>query len=182
MNKKIKYIELLYCILGYLNKGKGVSMNYYIYENYLGKFYILEMDGFITGLSTDEKDIPSDSKEYLSEPIKDCIAELEMYFKGELKRFTVPIVYNGTKFQESVWNALLNIPYGETRSYQEVAEEVGSEKAVRAVGGANNKNPLMILIPCHRVIGKDGSLVGFGGGLELKSELLNLESLNKGEK
>lgn len=156
-------------------------MNYYIYKNYFGKFIILERDGFIIGLSTDERDIPDDFKEFKSDLIKSCVEELEQYFKGELKEFTIPISFKGTEFQESVWNALLNIPYGETRSYQDIAEIVGSKKAVRAVGGANNKNPLMILIPCHRIIGKDGKLVGFGGGLELKSELLNLESTNKGE-
>lgn len=156
-------------------------MNYYIYENKFGKFYILEKDGFITGLSTDETDVQESFKKVKTEPIKNCIDELDLYFRGKLKKFTVPIAFKGTEFQENVWNALLNIPYGETRSYQAIAEAIGSKKAVRAVGGANNKNPLMILVPCHRVIGKDGKLVGFGGGLDLKRELLDLELKNKGE-
>ena len=101
--------------------------------------------------------------------------ELLEYFEGERKEFTVPIRFEGTEFQRKVWNALREIPYGETRSYAEVAQMVGSPRACRAVGGANNRNPIMILTPCHRVVGADGSLVGFGGGLEAKKYLLDLE-------
>ncbi len=88
----------------------------------------------------------------------------------------MPLNPNGTVFQKKVWNALCNIPYGETRSYKQVAEAVGNNKASRAVGMANNKNPIMIVIPCHRVIGSNGSLVGYAGGLDIKEKLLFLEN------
>lgn len=101
--------------------------------------------------------------------------ELQEYFAGKRKEFTVPVRLKGTSFQQEVWKALQKIPYGETRSYGQIAEMIGNPKACRAVGGANNRNPVMIIIPCHRVIGADGSLVGFGGGLEVKCCLLELE-------
>ncbi len=97
------------------------------------------------------------------------------YFNGESIQFDLPLNPIGTTFQRAVWQALTEIPFGETRSYQAIASTIGNIKAVRAVGGAVNKNPIMIVIPCHRVIGKDGSLVGFYGGLELKQRLLDLE-------
>ncbi len=101
--------------------------------------------------------------------------ELSAYFGGRLKDFGIPVKPVGTPFQMKVWNALCEIPYGETRSYKEIAEAIGSPKAFRAVGMANNSNPIWVIIPCHRVIGADGSLVGYGGGLEVKEWLLNLE-------
>lgn len=101
--------------------------------------------------------------------------ELQEYFQGKRKQFSVPLYMEGTDFQKAVWNALLRIPYGETRSYKEVARMVGNPKACRAVGMANNRNPLMILVPCHRVVGADGSLVGYAGGLDFKQRLLSLE-------
>jgi methylated-DNA-[protein]-cysteine S-methyltransferase len=102
-------------------------------------------------------------------------SELSEYFGGQRRSFSVPLAPEGTIFQKSVWQALTAIPYGETRSYKEIAEAAGSPKACRAVGMANNKNPIPIIIPCHRVIGADGSLVGYGGGLEIKKALLKLE-------
>jgi AraC family transcriptional regulator of adaptative response/methylated-DNA-[protein]-cysteine methyltransferase len=102
--------------------------------------------------------------------------ELGEYFKGTLRSFSVPLVMRGTPFQEKVWKALLDIPYGETRSYEEQAVAVGNGKAVRAVARANGDNRIGIIIPCHRVIGKDGSLTGYGGGLERKRYLLDLEA------
>jgi len=98
------------------------------------------------------------------------------YFKGDLKEFTVKLAPHGTPFQLKVFDALRRIPYGETRSYAELAREIGHPKAARAVGAANGRNPLPIIIPCHRVIGSSGDLVGFGGGLPVKRYLLNLES------
>ena len=108
-------------------------------------------------------------------PIK---RQLEAYFAGELKRFDLPLPLapSGTAFQLKVWRALQEIPYGEVASYGEVARAIGNPKAVRAVGGANARNPIPIIIPCHRVIGSDGSLTGFGGGLTTKQRLLDLES------
>lgn len=101
--------------------------------------------------------------------------QLDQYFRGKRKSFELPLFYAGTQFQESVWEALLTIPYGETRSYGAIAQQIGNPKAPRAVGLANNRNPIAIIIPCHRVIGADGSLVGFGGGLDFKRFLLDLE-------
>ena len=101
--------------------------------------------------------------------------QLDEYFSGKRKTFSIPLDFNGTDFQKAVWNALLTIPYGETRSYGEIAVQLGNPKAVRAVGAANGKNPISIIAPCHRVIGSNGKLTGFAGGLEAKSLLLRLE-------
>ncbi|HOJ09702.1 MAG TPA: methylated-DNA--[protein]-cysteine S-methyltransferase [Clostridiales bacterium] len=111
--------------------------------------------------------------------IQECIRQFDEYFAGRLRNFTVDIVINrGTDFQKKVWNTLREIPYGETSSYALVAEKIGNRKAVRAVGNANNRNPISIIIPCHRVIGSDGSLVGYGGGLWRKKWLLEHERTN----
>ncbi len=104
--------------------------------------------------------------------------ELAAYFAGERKVFTIPYRAKGTPFQMRVWEALTKIPYGEVRSYQEIARAAGNPKACRAVGMANHANPLPILVPCHRVIGKNGKLTGYGGGLEIKKRLLELEGLD----
>ena len=107
--------------------------------------------------------------------LRQAAAELTAYFAGQLRQFTVPLAPKGTPFQQKVWAALREIPYGETRSYKEIAAMVGNEKACRAVGMANNRNPLPIFIPCHRVVGANGKLVGYAGGLDVKTFLLNLE-------
>jgi methylated-DNA-[protein]-cysteine S-methyltransferase len=101
--------------------------------------------------------------------------QLEQYFAGERQQFDLPLDFQGTAFQQQVWQALLEIPYGETRSYKQIAVQLGNEKAVRAVGAANGKNPISIIAPCHRVIGSGGALVGFAGGLDKKQILLTLE-------
>ena len=106
----------------------------------------------------------------------EVVDQLQSYFAGERKNFELPLVLEGTDFQKRVWTALQKIPYGETISYKKLAETVGSPKAVRAVGAANGANPIPIILPCHRVIGHDGSLTGFGGGLPLKKRLIELES------
>jgi methylated-DNA-[protein]-cysteine S-methyltransferase len=106
----------------------------------------------------------------------EVVQQLQSYFAGERKNFDLALILEGTDFQKRVWAALRKIPYGETISYKELAERIGSPKAVRAVGAANGANPIPIIIPCHRVIGNDGSLTGFGGGLPLKKQLLELES------
>ncbi|MEU6144966.1 methylated-DNA--[protein]-cysteine S-methyltransferase [Streptomyces sp. NPDC047081] len=102
--------------------------------------------------------------------------QLEAYFKGELKEFTLQLSLNGTPFQRTVWDQLRRIPYGETRSYGELAEALGNPSASRAVGLANGKNPIGIVVPCHRVVGANGSLTGYGGGLDRKRRLLEFES------
>lgn len=101
--------------------------------------------------------------------------QLKEYFLGKRKNFDIKLAPAGTAFQQSVWQALQKIPYGQTRSYKDIAEEINNSKAVRAVGMANNKNPIAIIIPCHRVIGSNGNLVGYAGGLNLKQKLLELE-------
>ena len=101
--------------------------------------------------------------------------QLEQYFAGQRQQFNLPLDFQGTDFQQQVWRALLSIPYGETRSYKDIALQIGNEKAVRAVGAANGRNPISIIAPCHRVIGSGGALVGFAGGLDKKQILLSLE-------
>ncbi|ORW97009.1 cysteine methyltransferase [Mycobacterium sp. IEC1808] len=105
----------------------------------------------------------------------DAVEQLNAYFAGELTEFDVELELGGTEFQRRVWNALLTIPYGETRSYGEIADQIGSPGSARAVGWANGHNPIAIVVPCHRVIGANGSLTGFGGGLDRKRSLLELE-------
>jgi len=109
---------------------------------------------------------------------KEAFLQLDQYFKGERRDFDLPLKIEGTIFQQQVWKALMTIPYGEVRSYKQIAEQVGNPKACRAVGMANNRNPLPLFIPCHRVIGANGSLVGYGGGLDIKIKLLQLEKSN----
>jgi len=106
----------------------------------------------------------------------DAERQLNDYFAGKREAFSVPLNFEGTDFQKKVWNALLTIPFGETRSYGQIATQIGSPKASRAVGAANGKNPVSIIAPCHRVIGCNGKLTGFAGGLKTKAILLELES------
>ena len=110
--------------------------------------------------------------------IKKAASQLFEYLNGKRRDFNLPLLKEGTDFQISVWNELLKIPYGETRSYKDIAIAINNEKAVRAVGMANNRNKIPIFIPCHRVIGSNTKLVGYGGGLEIKEFLLNLEKRN----
>lgn len=109
------------------------------------------------------------------QPNEAVLDQLHEYLRGERREFSIDLELRGTPFQRSVWNALIEIPYGQTLAYAEVAERIGNAKALRAVGQAVGANPIPIAIPCHRVIGKDGRLVGFGGGLPLKERLLYLE-------
>lgn len=107
--------------------------------------------------------------------LRETERQLAQYFAGKLKAFTVPLDFQGTAFQKSVWKALLTIPFGETRTYADIARQIGKPTAFRAVGAANGKNPISIIAPCHRVIGSSGSLTGFAGGLAAKARLLKLE-------
>lgn len=110
--------------------------------------------------------------------LRQAAQELQEYFAGRRKAFSVPLHPHGTAFQKACWQALLQIPYGEVRSYQQQAQAIGNPKACRAVGMANHRNPLPIFIPCHRVVGKRGSLTGYAGGLAIKEQLLNIERMN----
>ena len=105
-----------------------------------------------------------------------CLQQLEQYFQGRRQRFDLPLAPQGTEFQQRVWRYLTKIPFGNVVSYKTVAESIGRRRAFRAVGGANNKNPIAIIIPCHRVIGSDGALIGYGSGLWRKAWLLEHES------
>ena len=117
---------------------------------------------------------PSPSHPLLAEAVR----QLRAYFAGALRQFTLPLDLHGTPFQLRVWRELETIPFGEFRTYSDVAQAIGAPKAVRAVGAANGANPVAIVVPCHRVIGSSGKLVGYGGGLPLKKKLLTLESCN----
>lgn len=108
--------------------------------------------------------------------LSDAVHQLDAYFAGDLRHFELPLRPDGTPFQLRVWEELRRIPYGETRSYRDVARSIGSPEAVRAVGAANGRNPIPIVVPCHRVIGANGKLTGFGGGLDVKQLLLDLEA------
>lgn len=137
-----------------------------------------------TKISGDNDGIQSvsilDSKEDLSEVIPesllDCVIQLRAYFKNEIKTFDLKLNPQGTAFQKKVWEQLKSLPFGKTISYRELSKQLGDVKAIRAVANANGKNPLWIIIPCHRVIGSDGSLTGYAGGLHRKQWLLNHES------
>lgn len=110
-------------------------------------------------------------------PILACVEQqLNEYFAGDRKEFSLPLDMRGSTFQKNVWHALLAIPFGETRTYSQLARQLGNERATRAVGAANGRNPISIIVPCHRVIGASGKLTGFAGGLDIKARLLDLES------
>ena len=144
---------------------------FYDYYTPVGKLYIEAEEDFLTKLSFFEL-----SGKRLETPvIKETYRQLTEYFEGNRKTFDIPLKLEGTDFQKSVWHALMKIPYGKTATYLEIAETIGNPKASRAVGMANNKNKIPIIIPCHRVIGTNGSLTGYAGGLEIKKKLLELE-------
>lgn len=146
-----------------------------IYHSTVGDIQLDYEDGAVTALKNADADAKADAPNELTELV---FRQLDEYFAGTRKTFDFPYRLHGTPFQEKVWAALREIPYGETRSYKDIAEAIGHPKAFRAVGMANHANPIFIAIPCHRVIGASGSLVGYGGGLEMKRALLELERTN----
>ena len=155
-----------------------MQISYTIIESLAGELILYGTRHSLMGLGFFKskgwvKEIDEWNEDYRA--FKEVIVQLRKYFDGRLKEFSIPISPSGTKFQLDVYRQLLKIPYGQTRTYSEIAKAIGSPKAVRAVGSANSKNPLAIIIPCHRVIGRDGSLTGFAGGLEAKKALLQLE-------
>jgi len=121
------------------------------------------------------RDVPEGFTKTETPLIKKAALQIEEYLIGKRKKFSLPLFMQGTEFQKDVWKALQSIPYGETRSYKDIAVQIGRPKAMRAVGLANNRNPISIIVPCHRVIGHDGKLVGYAGGLKLKQKLLDME-------
>lgn len=148
-------------------------------ETVIGKINIVEEDGDIIMVDIGEKEDMKNIEEKDTKLLKEAEKQLEEYFSLKRKQFNLPYKQEGTTFMKKVWNALQEIPYGETRSYKQIAEKIGNPKAVRAVGMANNKNKIPIIIPCHRVIGSNGKLIGYALGLDVKKYLLDLESKNK---
>ena len=149
-----------------------------VMDSPIGKLTLIEENKELICLDFGEtiiKDIPREETAFLKE-VKNQLAE---YFEGRRQSFDVKLNPKGTEFKKKVWNNLLTIPYGETASYKKIATLSGNEKASRAVGMANNRNPIPIIIPCHRVVGSTGKMVGYGGGLEIKEYLLKLEENNK---
>ena len=142
-----------------------------------GEARALSMIGFPKGVMRRD---PEADWIYNEEPFEDVRRQLAEYFAGERKDFDLPLSLAGTEFQVAVLAALQTIPYGETTSYGAIAKQIGRPKAVRAVGAANGRNPIPIIVPCHRVIGSSGDLTGFGGGLDTKAALLRLEAENSG--
>lgn len=142
-------------------------------ETPIGLLQIVEDDSAITEIRLADKNLPRNTEE--TPLLLEAKRQLTEYFSGKRKNFDLPLAPKGTPFQQKVWAALQTIPYGETRSYKQIAEQIGSPKACRAVGLANNKNPIILAIPCHRVIGSDGRLVGYAGGVWIKEKLLALE-------
>lgn len=152
---------------------------YYIEHAVLGHLTIICTDDALLEIHFNKvifsDEVPGKHIEKLNEVSMRTVTQLEEYFLGKREQFDIPLAPTGTIFQKKVWNALCHIPYGETRTYKEIAISIGNPKACRAVGMANNRNPIPIIIPCHRVIGADGTLIGYGGGLEKKEWLLQVE-------
>jgi len=149
-----------------------MKQKYAMYKTKVGYLQIGYLDERITSISKVIN--PSSSKDEPSALTDRAAKQINEYLKGIRMFFDIPISYEGTPFQNKVWHELLNIPYGETRTYQEIAVDIGNPKACRAVGMACNKNPIAIAIPCHRVIGKNKKLTGYAGGLDMKRFLLKL--------
>ncbi|MCL2441549.1 MAG: methylated-DNA--[protein]-cysteine S-methyltransferase [Treponema sp.] len=148
---------------------------FYEYNNKFCNLFIAEESENISLVSFNNSKL---SKEFIKKKtplINNTINQLEEYFAKKRKTFDIPLFLNGTDFYKKVWEVLKTIPYGEYRSYGQIAAMINKPKASRAVGLANNRNPIVIIIPCHRVIGHNGSLVGYAGGLELKKQLLDIE-------
>ena len=143
----------------------------------LGEIAIAEEEGTLVHLDFAEA-LPAGCVQGTNALLEQAAGQLDQYFAGALTAFDVPLRLKGTDFQRRVWQALLDIPYGETHTYGQIAAQVGAPKAARAVGGANHVNPISIIVPCHRVIGAEGRMVGYGGGLWRKEALLQLERDN----
>lgn len=145
------------------------------YNTSIGQIGIVEQDGCITHVLFSNDLSPDGLKDHETPVLKEAVRQLESYLAGKLREFSLPLAPAGTPFMKQVWDNLCKIPYGKTATYKEIAEKLASPKAARAVGLANNRNPIPIFIPCHRVIGADGSLTGYRGGLDIKKRLLELE-------
>ncbi|MCQ3806852.1 MAG: methylated-DNA--[protein]-cysteine S-methyltransferase [Acidimicrobiaceae bacterium] len=147
----------------------------------IGRLRLVATDEGLSRLLFDQQvgehpDLAGDSAESDDHPVlATATAQLAEYFAGERREFDIPLDLTGTEFQRAAWSALAGVPFGETRSYRQQAEAIGRPRAVRAIGAANGRNPVPIVLPCHRIVGSDGSLTGYGGGLRIKEYLLNHE-------
>lgn len=149
-----------------------IMLKGYKYMLFYQDMYIIERNNRIYAITTE------DIYDYLEEEtdlIKKAVKQLKEYYDGLRRDFDLPLDLQGTLFQLKVWNELLKIPYGQTRTYKQIAQAIGSPKAYRAVGNANNQNRIMVVVPCHRVIGSNGQMVGYAGGIEMKEMLLAIE-------
>lgn len=157
-----------------------ISTNYQIYDSPFGAMKISYIGNKIVGIKKDVNiDEIARKNSKANSLTKKVITQLEEYFATKRIAFDFEYELIGTEFQKKVWRSLMKIPYGKTRTYKEIAIDIGNEKASRAVGMANNKNPITIMIPCHRVIGSNGNLIGYFGGVEMKKSLLELEKKHK---
>jgi len=147
----------------------------FYYPTSIGSLGIVENNNALTHLFFEGELGPTDALVEETDLLREAHRQLQLYFAGQLESFTLPLAPSGTDYMQRVWEKLRAIPYGETRSYREIADSLGNPKAARAVGLANNKNPLPLFIPCHRVIGANQKLVGYRGGLNIKEQLLTLE-------
>ena len=155
-------------------------MDYRYHDSPLGSILHVGKDKYLHSLTLATQrsnDWPLPDWQPTKTEFGDCVRQLDKYFAGKLLKFSLDLAPQGTLFQREVWDALLQIPYGETRSYQDIAHAIGNPKAVRAVGNSNARNPIAIIIPCHRVIGANGKLTGYAGGLAYKRALLDLEQV-----
>ena len=155
-------------------------IRYAKFDSPLGTLIAVAANGALTGLYFDDQrylpTLPAEAREDSgAAPIAQCRRELREYFRGERRFFDMPLAPEGTDFQRRVWDAIARIPYGETITYAELAKRAGSPGSARAAGSATGHNPLGIIVPCHRVVGSDGSLTGYAGGIERKTRLLELE-------
>ena len=149
-------------------------MYQYSYDTVIGEIYITEKNNYICNVSFETLNYTNKETPL----IKKTYSQLKEYFAGKRKCFDIPISATGTEFQIKVWEELQKIPYGKTATYKEIAKNIGNKNASRPVGMANNKNPIAIIIPCHRVIGTKGDLTGYAGGIKIKKYLLDLEKQN----
>lgn len=147
--------------------------NGFYYETPVGRLAIVEEEGFLVKCSFFS--LPEDAEKVETPLVKKTFNQLQEYFSGKRKTFELPIRFHGTDFQKQVWNELLKIPYGQTATYGEIAAQVKNKNYSRAVGMANNRNPIAIIVPCHRVVGSNSSLTGYAGGLDVKEKLLCIE-------
>lgn len=148
---------------------------YYVYQTPIGELTVAEKDCQLAGIYFNQEMLAQLGEKKETEFLADVKQQLDEYFLSKRRNFDLPLMLKGTEFQKKVWKQLLCIPYGSTTTYGEIAKELGNEKAARAVGLANHKNPIAIVVPCHRVIGKNGNLVGYAGGVDIKEKLLKIE-------